>query len=644
MFNLFRSKGKGVKMLLGGLLFMVALSMLLYLVPNYTDPNQVTGNPTLLEVGSRKISMLEAQGDFQRRAQGRVPAEMMNVYFPQYLEGLKQEYATVEAARNMGITASDDEVLETLTQIPVFAQYFKDGKLIRRVEFEAAVAAQGITVDQLFTQLRDQITMIKLQDVIAESTVITPKEIEDAYKHKYERATVDYLSFTEQDLRSSVPVTDADVEKAYEANKAAYMQPEKFSYRVLVLSQDKVAADLKISEQELRTQYAGAIDNFRSAEQVHARHILLGIDGKSDAEKKTIRAKAEDLIKQAKGGANFEELAKKNSEDSGNASLGGDLGTFGRGQMAKEFEDAAFAMKSGEISGVVTTQFGYHIIQVVEKIPSKVTPFENVKADLERELRASKVAESMNTATDQMHADLVKNPAGAADIARKFGAELVTVTDAARGDAIPTLGVTPEIDNLLPALQVGGVTEAVTLPGDRAAVAVLDKRTPGRQSTLEEAKAGIRETLLTAGAAKLVADRAKEAAERVKKGENMEAVAKALGAKFDGATNFGITDSVPGIGPAILLQDAFTKGVGTVIGPSIMQARTVVAKVISKTDADMAGLAGERETLLTQLKTQRAQQQTNPLLMDSILRKYTADGDVTVNEAAVQQIIGSVTR
>ena len=145
---------------------------------------------------------------------------------------------------------------------------------------------------------------------------------------------------------------------------------------MVVLSQDKVAADLKISEPELRTQYAAAIDNFRSPEQVHARHILLSIDNKSDAEKKTIKAKAEDLIKQAKGGADFGELAKKNSEDSGNASLGGDLGTFGRGQMAKEFEAAAFALKPNEISGVVTTQFGYHIIQVLEKIPSKITPFE----------------------------------------------------------------------------------------------------------------------------------------------------------------------------------------------------------------------------------------------------------------------------
>jgi len=643
MFNLFRSKGKAVKLMLGGLLFMVALSMLLYLVPNYADPNQTGGDPVILQVGAKKLKLSEAQNEFQQYANGKVPAEMMNVYFPQYIDELKLQYAGIEQARKLGITATDDEVLETVLQMGAFAPYFKDGKLIRRAEFEAALAARGGTVDQLFSQIREQMMMVKLQDVIAESTVVTPQELEKEYKRKYERATVDYLSFTDGDLRGSVNITDADIQKQYDANKAQYQQPEKFAFRVLVLSQDKVAAGLTVTEQELRSQYAAAVDNFRSPEQVHARHILLGIDGKSDAEKKTIRAKAEELVKQARGGADFAELAKKNSEDSGNASLGGDLGTFSRGQMAKEFEAAAFALKPNEVSDVVTTQFGYHVIKVLEKVPSKVTPFETVRADLERDFRASKLADSMQAAKTQMRADLLKNPAAAADVAKKFNAELVTVTEGARGQAIPTLGVTPEIDSLLPGLQPGGVTEAVTLPGDRAAVAVLDKRIAGRPSTLEEAKASIRETLLDAGARTLLAARAKEAGDRVRKGEDIKAVAKALGAKVDGATNFGLTDSLPGIGPAVFLQDAFTKGTGAVIGPTVIQGRTVVAKVISKTEADMAGLAADRPALLAGLKGARAQQ-TNRLWMDSIVRDLTESGDLVVNKAAIQQVVSQLTR
>jgi peptidyl-prolyl cis-trans isomerase D len=644
MFNLFRSKGRGVKLMLGGLLFMVALSMLLYLVPNYTDPNQLSGDPVVLQVGSKKLKLSEAQNEFNQLVAGRgVPAEMLGVYLPQYIDGQKSEYAAIEAARRMGITATDDEVLETVTQTQAFAPFFKDGKLVRRAEFEAALAARGGTAEQLFSVIRDQIVKVKLQDVIAENTVVTPKELEAEYKRKYERATIDYVAFTERDLRSAVVVSDADIQKQYDANKSQYQQPEKFGFRVVVLSQDKVAAGLKISEPELRAQYAAALDNFRSPEQVHARHILLGIEGKSDSEKKAIRTKAEELIKQAKGGADFGELAKKNSEDSGNASLGGDLGTFPKGQMDKSFEEAAFALKPNQISGVVTSQFGYHIIQVLEKIPSKVTPFENVKADLERELRNSKLAETMNSTKDQMHAELLKNPAGAAEIAKKFEADLVTVTEGSRGEAIPTLGVTPEVDGALAGLQPNGVSQVLTLPGDRAAVAIMDKRIPGRPSTLDEAKAGIRETLITNGAAKLLAERSKEAAERVRKGEDIRAVGKALGGQVDGATNFGITDSIPGIGPALFLQEAFIKGVGAVIGPSPIQGRTLIAKVIAKTEADMAGLANERATLLAGLKSARAQQ-TNQLWMDSIVREMTASGDIVINQAAIQQLSTQLTR
>lgn len=641
MFNLFRSKGRGVKMLLGGLLFMVALSMLLYLIPNYTDQTQTGGDPVLMQVGEKKLRLSQAQQEFNQYSNGRVPQELLNVYFPQYIDELKLQYAAIEQARRLGITATDDEVLEALMSAPGIAPFFKDGKLIRRAEFEAAIASKGGSVDQLFQQIREQIMMVKVQDVIAESTIVTPKELEDEYKRKYERATVDYIAFSEDELRKSVVVSDADIQKQYDSNKAAYQQPEKYAFRVLVLSQDKVASNLQVSEAELRTQYAAAIENFRSAEQIHARHILLATDGKTDAEKKTIRAKAEELVKQAKGGADFAELAKKNSEDSGNASLGGELSIFSKGQMAKEFEDAAFAMKAKEISGVVTTQFGYHIIQVLERIPSKVTPFENVRADLEKELRASKLVDSVQAAKTQMRADVLKNPAGAADIAKKFGAELVTVTEGARGDAIPTLGVTPEIDGVYPALQPGGVSEVITLPGDRSAVVILDKRIPGRQSTLAEASAIIRTQFLITASSKQIKERSDQAVERLKKGEDIHAVAKALGGTVDGASNFGVTDSLPGIGAALFLRDAFTKGPGTVLGPLPTQGRTIVAKVIAKTDADLAGLAGERETLLTGLKGARAQQ-TNRLWMDSLVRDLTASGDLVINQAAMQQAVGSL--
>ncbi|MFM2123586.1 MAG: hypothetical protein RL328_37, partial [Acidobacteriota bacterium] len=425
--------------------------------------------------------------------------------------------------------------------------------------------------------------------------------------------------------------------KTWEAEKASYTQPEKYSFRVAVLSQDKVAQTMTVSEKELRDAYAGAIDNFRSPEQIHARHILVSTADKSDAEKKTLLAKAEDLAKQAKGGANFSDLAKKSSDDTGNAPNGGDLGTFGRGQMVPEFENAAFALKPGEVSGVVTSQFGYHIIKVEEKIPSKVTPFENVRADLERELRNSKLGDTMQSTSAQMRADLAKTPADAAAIAKKYNADLVTVTDNARGAAIPTIGVTPEIDNALPTLKDNGVTELLSLPGDRAAVAVLDKKTPARPSTYDEAKAAVREKLMSAQAKKLLDERVKETTDRVKKGEDLKAVAQSLGLKVETAAEFGITENLPNIGPAAYFKEAFTSAPGTIIGPTLLPGRTIIAKVVSKKDADMSTFAAERKDLLLSLKSARAQQ-TNTLWMDSIVEKMKNDGDLKIYNEEVQRV------
>ena len=219
-----------------------------------------------------------------------------------------------------------------------------------------------------------------------------------------------------------------------------------------MLDQEKVAATINVTDEQLRAAYSSALDNFRMPERVHARHILLKTEGKSDAEKKALKAKAEDLLKQLKNGADFAELAKKNSED-GTAEQGGDLGWFVRNQMVPEFDSVAFTLKPKELSGVVTSQFGYHIIQVLEKDPAKLKPFEEVKDELAKEVRAQSVTDKMQMLGDQMHADLVKSPKSAADVAKKYGADVITMPSASAGEAIPGLGVNPEIDSSLASMK-----------------------------------------------------------------------------------------------------------------------------------------------------------------------------------------------
>ena len=358
------------------------------------------------------------------------------------------------------------------------------------------------------------------------------------------------------------------------------------------------------------------------------------------AEKKVLQAKAEDLLKQLKNGADFADLAKKNSQD-GTAENGGDLGWFVRNQMVPEFDSVAFTLKPKELSGVVTSPFGYHIIQVLEKEPAKLKPFEEVKDDLAKEVRAQAVSDKMQMLGDELHAALVKSPKSAADVAKKFGAEVITVPAAAAGEAIPGLGVNPEIDSALVSMKVDEVSQLVTLPNNRLAVAVLNSRTPGRPAEFNEVQAQIRDKLMNDKSSQIASERAKDAAERLKKGEDINKVAKSMQLDVTSSSMFGRVDSIDGLGPAASLEDAFSVPVGGVLGPVTIQGRNVVAKVTEKAAADMAALPVEHDTLLGQLKQKKAQDR-NALLMDGILAKLTSEGKVTVNQKEIQNLVATL--
>ena len=176
---------------------------------------------------------------------------------------------------------------------------------------------------------------------------------------------------------------------------------------------------MEVSDAQLRQAYSASMDNFRMPERVKVRHILLMTQGKSDAEKKQALAKAQDLLKQLRAGADFADLAKKNSQDPGSGQNGGDLGFIVRGQTVPEFEKVGvLTAKPKEISDVVTTQYGYHILRVLEKEPARVKPFEEVKASLAEELKKQGVNEKTQSLADQARAELEKSPGSAAEIAK----------------------------------------------------------------------------------------------------------------------------------------------------------------------------------------------------------------------------------
>jgi peptidyl-prolyl cis-trans isomerase D len=641
MFDLFRSRDKAVRIMLGFILVVVAASMVTYLIPNN---NLGTGGSetVLAELSSQKLT----QQDFQRhfaillQANNITSPDQAALMFPQYMRQEINQMALLYVAKQLGLAVSDEDVLTGIeSQWP---QFFQNGT-VARDQFEQYLTSIGSSLQEATDTIRDALLMKRLEDSTLAGIVVTPEEVKGEFARRYDKAKIAYIAFPATKFADQVKPTDDDLRKTYEFNKSNYPVPVKNSYQVLIVDQEKVAATMNVTDAQLHQAYQSSMDNFRMPERIHVRHILVSTEGKSDAEKKTLKAKADDILKQlqAKNGANFEELAKKDSDDKGSGEKGGDLDWIVKGQMqVPEFEAAAFALKPMELSGVVTSPLGYHIIQVLAKEPAHLKPFDEVKASLADELKKDGLADKVQALADQVHAALAKSPGSAEQIAQQFGAQLVTVNDGIAGQPVPNLGVSSDIDSALATMKPNDVSGVISLPADRLAVVVLKSRTPARLSTFDEVKEQVRQTVILQKAQEIATRTAKEATERLKNGEDMEKVAKSYKLDVVSPMMFGSADSVEGLGQAVYVLDAFTKPVGTILGPTQINGRDVVSKVLEQVRADPAMLAAQRSQMMETLKKQKANVQLE-LLEDSIITELIKEGKLKRNSDAIKSLQAS---
>ena len=214
-----------------------------------------------------------------------------------------------------------------------------------------------------------------------------------------------------------------------------------------------------VSETQLQHDYADQIDSFRTPERVRVRHILIKTQGKPKADEPILRAKAEALLKQLKGGADFAELAKKNSDYTSSAVKGGEVGWVTRGQMVPNFEKAAFSLKPGELSGIVETEYGYHIVQGEEKQEAHTQTFEEARPQLLLEAKKQVAAEMLRKNIDAAHNEILKNPTQAASIAAKYGLKYYKQENVSNGTPLPELPQPGGLGTAISSAAKGAVTD-----------------------------------------------------------------------------------------------------------------------------------------------------------------------------------------
>lgn len=351
------------------------------------------------------------------------------------LEALLSERALALEAASEHVSVSEERLREVIASVPAFQQ---DGKFDYE-RYKTLLAAQALSERAFEQRVRDDLVRQTLLQAVADSTFL-PKTVAERLLHiGEEQREVRELRFRPEDFAGRVKVTDEAIAAYYEANRREFETPESVKAEYVVLTLDDVAAHIAVPEAELKAYYEQNKAAYGQAEERRASHILLTAgEGGSASDKAGARKKAEELLAQLRKNPNdFAKLAREFSKDPGSAAKGGDLGFFGRNMMVKPFEDTAFKLKPGEISDVVESDFGFHIIRVDEVKPATYKPFEVVRTDIEREYRRQQAQRKFAEAVEQFTNTVYEQSDSLKPVADKLKLQIQTI-DALTRDAVPS--------------------------------------------------------------------------------------------------------------------------------------------------------------------------------------------------------------
>src|SRR3984957_5485921 len=633
MFDLFRSRAKAVKIMLGALLTIVALSMLIYLIPGTGITAADSGaDQVVAEIGKSNVTVGEVQQQVRNVLQNqRVPPEYAATIIPQLVDQAIAERAVAYEAQQLGFRVSDRDLANTLRSFP-FGSLPAD-------QYQQYVEQQvGLTVPAFEDNVRVKIFEDEIENIIVEGIIVTPAAAEAEYRRRNQKMKVDYIGFSAAKVTADLKPKPEDLNAYFAKNKGFFNVPETRDLQIIVADQAKVADTIQLTDAQILAYYNSHRDEYRTPERVHARHILLSTANKPKDEVPKIQAQAEALLKQIKAGGDFAELAKKNSQDPGSAQKGGDLGWVSRGQMVKNFEDAVFTLKPNEISNVVTTEYGFHIIQVLEKQTAHLQMLDEVKPAIVATLKNQTVFDRMQELADKARAELVKAPQNAQQIATSLNLSFVSVPAYAPGAPIAQLGADAQVGAAVQALKPGEVSDLLQA-GNKLAVAVVTGVVPSHPAEMAEVENQVKQSYLQGEANRIVAEKASKAAELLKQnGGDLNAAAKAVGGEVKSTDFFNRSGAAEGIGSASLLASVFDKPEGTVFGPLAASNQTVVGKVSGHQGADMSKFAAERDTVIEQLKG-KAKADRLALLQDSILTDLIQRGKVKKHQAVIERLI-----
>jgi peptidyl-prolyl cis-trans isomerase D len=638
------------KIVLGGLLLIICVMMIITLVPGglFGDYFGVTTSGVLAKVGDQEVNLAQVNQQAKmigrQQFRGNVPPQLMPYLMQRAADNIISQKALVYEADHMGLGASNEEVRNFLHQGQWGDAVFPGGNFIGQPAYESFIQNQfGLSVAQFEHELKDKISQDKLLATITAATTVSDKDVTAQVNKQDTKVKLEYAVLTMADVEKQINPTDAELKAFYDQNKQSYVNsiPEKRKARYIIIDAAKIGEKVQVSQEDLQKYYSQHQDEFRIPETVTVRHILIktpapGADGKVDqAGVDAAKAKADDILKQLKSGASFAELAKKNSDDPGSAQNGGLLPPLTRGRTVPEFEQAAFNTPKGQMTGVIRTSYGFHIILVEDKQTARLRPLDEVKAQIEPNLK-----QQMGAAEAQKLANTVQTISRTSSMDKAAADKGLTITTTdliAKGSMLPGVGNAQDLLAGIFSTNKDNPPETAPVPQGYAVYQVTEIVQP-QTPTFEQAKAQVEQQYKGQRAQSLLAQKTQQLSDRARAQHDLNKAAKEVGATVKTSDLVDASGQVPDIGPLTgSASVAFSMKQGDISGPLQSAGNGVVLTVLEKQEpsADQVKQNWDRakDTLL-----QEKRNEIEALYVQNLRDKLEKEGKIKINKKEMERL------
>jgi peptidyl-prolyl cis-trans isomerase D len=623
-----------------------SVSMVVYLIPGLTGQSASSAD-TFAVIYPHWYSRYLAAGEVisQQKVQ-RLVTQQIQQQYPQYAgnpmvtsmleprvgQQLVQQQILLDQANKLGIHVTDADVRQYLQTGPPGQVLFPNGQFIGQDRYAAIIQSRfDITVADFEQQVKEDIAIHRMEALITAGVTVSDQDVRDTYRKGNIKIKFDYAVISTDDLSKQINPSDADLEAFFKKNAARYASavPEERSISYFAFTPDQVPGGVvQPTQQEIQQYFTAHASEYSVPEQARARHILIKVDQGADAKTDAAaKAKAESILKQLQGGANFADLAKKNSDDPGSKDSGGELGFAQRGRMVPEFDNAIFTQKIGDMK-IIKTQYGYHIVQVEERQAAHTQTLSEVLPTIQATLIREKSAEAQQNYAQALTSEAIKN--GLDKTAAAHQLQLVTTPPVAPQGVIAGLPDSAQL--LAKAFQSKVADPAQSAPtGEGYAIFRVANITPAHAPAFADWKSHVLDDYRSDQLPVLLRQKTTDLANQAKSLNDLNKAAKAAGVTVKTSDLVGQTGQVPQFGTVgDVAPQLFDMSPGNISGPIVTGRTGAVAKLLDKQEPSADEIAKNFDRTREQILDER-RGEAFQLFASNIIDDYKKHNRVVMN-------------